>query len=875
MAIRLRARRTMRCMLLAFGAIALGAGLPGRSVGAVQEATWLGGVGMFNDATRWSGGVVPNNNATTSFNVLIDGGNVQSSIVTLAASVGTITLDHFLIDAGDRLQMTSAARLNALQGATVNGALSVAGGFLMTGPDATLDGSGEIFCPAGQSLSIGSSTGNFATDALAIGPALSVHAFNGVIGNALGPLTNAGTITADGVAQPNYLSITSTKFTNSGTLVIQPGGTLAIAVGSYSIADLGTVVNNGGRLRLGGNLYNAGNTLESSGTLGAIRIDGTMHGGTLSVATGQTQVFDNFFGSTLDSVWINGAIQLNHPLRIAGDHVLRGTNLVVTLNDRNDGFVAPDTGTLTIAPGVTIKGTGTVGGAFSLLNRGLLLADGGYIGVDGHNFVNQGVLEVRNGGTLRVGERSLETTKTADLGVVKYGPGGGTFQIGGILDNTDNVFTNGAPINWQIYGKLRGGVLRTAPNAPLACGEYENVTLDHATIYGGTVVSGSLNGTGTVLMGGGYFYSRNTPVTITPNITLIGQGLVGLYGVINTGTVIASGGGELRIQTGHWNSTNSDGVNLGTYQVNSGSTFEMYGNYTRAQMGKLINNGGTFAIANTGTLNNAGQIFDSYGLGPWVLQGTMRGGTLITSDPSRPLYIDNYPNQPAVLDDVTVNGVIYIVPLTQLQVPTGQTLHGDGQVIIKYGSGYGSVLSTPSGTFTIGQGMTVSRIFYDIYDPPLIGTNGAPFVNHGTLRSESPQAGLDVIGTGAFNDGIISIGQFASLQFRGGLTMDDGGTFVEAIGSQGSGVLKVLGDLNLESFDDYLVIQSAAAPMGSTYLIATYSGQLFGTFDHVVGDVTVDYAVPGSISVTVVPEPLNAMLFAGTASLCAVLRRRH
>src|SRR5439155_9078979 len=61
------------------------------------DVTWLGGNGSWQTASNWSGGAVPNNTASTSFRVFVNGG----SITTYDGSAPVnIAVDALTVNAG-------------------------------------------------------------------------------------------------------------------------------------------------------------------------------------------------------------------------------------------------------------------------------------------------------------------------------------------------------------------------------------------------------------------------------------------------------------------------------------------------------------------------------------------------------------------------------------------------------------------------------------------------------------------------------------------------------------------------------------------------------------------------------------------------------
>src|SRR5258706_281931 len=80
--------------------------LPARATSVTS--TWLGGTGSWAAPARWSGATVPQNTASDSFDVAIDGGDAGASEVTLDSED---TIGSLHVDAGDALVLTPTGRL--------------------------------------------------------------------------------------------------------------------------------------------------------------------------------------------------------------------------------------------------------------------------------------------------------------------------------------------------------------------------------------------------------------------------------------------------------------------------------------------------------------------------------------------------------------------------------------------------------------------------------------------------------------------------------------------------------------------------------------------------------------------------------------------
>src|ERR1017187_4792326 len=88
----------------------------GVAAASAITSTWLGGTGNWNDATRWTAGI-----PDAGYQVLVDGGNPFSSVVTVDAS--TPLLNNVSVDAYDTLvlqQTLSSGEVTSFGGITVH-----------------------------------------------------------------------------------------------------------------------------------------------------------------------------------------------------------------------------------------------------------------------------------------------------------------------------------------------------------------------------------------------------------------------------------------------------------------------------------------------------------------------------------------------------------------------------------------------------------------------------------------------------------------------------------------------------------------------------------------------------------------------------------
>jgi hypothetical protein len=303
--------------------------------------------------------------------------------------------------------------------------------------------------------------------------------------------------------------------------------------------------------------------------------------------------------------------------------------------------------------------------------------------------------------------------------------------------------------------------------------------------------------------------------------------------------------------------------NSGVLEVVGNGMIGFKGEFTRDSLGPLVNNGGSFGVL--GTLENAGQKFPiNNATGQWYLTGTIHGGTIETGDG---LALRIPFSAIATLDNVAVNGRIVLED--RLEIPAGQTLSGNGEIVISGAEapeGDGTI-RTKSGTTIIGSGMTirggVDRSFPAFAGQAMIGNPGSTLVNHGIIHVDPiSQWGngqsLQLAGK-TTNDGTLEVTSPSTIRALGDLSFAAGGKLV----IDGGGELDVFGNLELSTDADFLdVYPQANGQPYDQYLIATYGGIVSGIFDHVTSGITVDYSTPGQILIsgTPVPEPAGAVL---------------
>ncbi|MEO8428278.1 MAG: Ig-like domain-containing protein, partial [Verrucomicrobiota bacterium] len=202
---------------------------------------------------------------------------------------------------------------------------------------------------------------------------------------------------------------------------------------------------------------------------------------------------DDRYLNVMNGLTLNGTLTIaalsGAGLDFLGTQTLGGKGQVV-FAEPGQYRLRPQSGTLTIGPGLTIRGgSGRIGGsslgASSIINQGTIAADvaGQALTFFGDAFTNQGTVEVKNGaeltlggswtniGVLRVNEGTLNLGGTfTTAGVGKFERTGGKVNIVGVLDNTGATLSLDAGTgSWMLVagGTIRGGNVTTSGGAAL------------------------------------------------------------------------------------------------------------------------------------------------------------------------------------------------------------------------------------------------------------------------------------------------------------------------------------------------------------------------------------------------------------------------
>ncbi len=562
------------------------------------------------------------------------------------------TLDGVTLDGGLDMSTLNAAEVTVVDGLTLNGTVTLGEasggthGYLLFSGTQTLGGSGDVLLGSSSSNTIGGSGDSGST--LTIGPGVTVHGSDGMVGSIGYGLVNRGTIAAD--VAGGSIAVTGTGWINAGTIAADPGASVNLQ-GDSSLG-AGDRFDGGGIFNLQGTLDSTGTilALDGSGTTLLLQ-GGTIRGGTVAATGGAVLMGWSYPGGTLDGVTLDGGLDMStlnaaevtvvdgltlngtvtlgeaaggtHGyLLFSGTQTLGGTGDVLLGSSSSNAIgVGGDSGsTLTIGPGITVHGSGGSVGSitYGLVNRGTIAADvaGGSIAVTGTGWVNAGTIAADPGASVNLqGDSSLGAGDRFD--------GGGTFNLQGTLDSTGStLMLDGSGTTLLLQGgTIRGGTVAATGGAVLMGWSYPGGTLDGVTLDGNldmstanaaevTVVDGlTLNGTVTLgeASGGthGYLLFSGTQTLGGTGNVVLGASSSNAIGGGDTGSTFTIGPGiTVHGSDGLVGSFNDSLVNQGTIAADvAGASITVAGS-------SLTNSGTLRAVGGTMSLSG-GDLIDS------------------------------------------------------------------------------------------------------------------------------------------------------------------------------------------------------------------------------------------------------------------------
>jgi hypothetical protein len=525
--------------------------------------------------------------------------------------------------------------------------------------------------------------------------------------------------------------------------------------------------------------------------------------------------------------------------------------------------------TLEIGPGILIRGAGEISG--TVTNRGRIETD-----VAGRNLwltgvSNAGAMRVSGGGTLRV------TGAWVNSGRIEVEDG--TLSLEGVWSNPGMIrLGEGATLNLHsdTWGGGRiaglGGITGTAGASVNLYGTLDNAgrTLDAAatggtfTIKGGTIIGGRIQASG------------NSRLTFEDPGSAPAGYLVGV--TLAADLVANSAGAKLHV---------NDGLTL------DGAVLDLGGGTNRFAGNLLSLNGPPQALRGTGKLllggaGDARVLTEGLTIEPGIEvagSGVLGGDRHTGTGEDRVRPITNHGTIRADVPGATLR-VFRVTNSGTMHVAAGATLRVDeqlsngGRMVIDAG-GEAAFASTAPLTQGAGGSLLVNGLLdvtSGINQPSakLDGVvSGTGVIRAWTIVPANTSIAIDgTVSPGSAEGGLDSLG---TLTLTGSVAMGEGSRLLVEVGGAGrSDVMAVnggMGNLSIGPGAFLEIVEADQIGPGLSYVVATYTGRLRGSFEGWTPGFEVSYATPQSIVVTKVPEP-GVGLIGGVGGALVLMRGR-
>ncbi len=519
-----------------------------------------------------------------------------------------------------------------------------------------------------------------------------------------------------------------------------------------------------------------------------------------------------------------------------------GTEVWVPLDDAVFSAGTDATGPFTVTPiagitatSVTIEeGFVTIGGVNSVnVGTGTVNVASGAGLITNSSFriaASAGAIINVDGGTLQTTQPVANGSFVDGDFKITLGAGGGTFdyQVANILNIIGNAVDGTGSLT-----KTGVGVL----------------ALSGTGTYGGSTT-----------VNDGEFRMRTTPnrLPITTDLIVNSPGIFNINGPQSQQVASLTGNGTV-------------GTGSGTLTVSGSASTTFDGalkNIANAGAGAVTTGNGRLTKAGTGVLTLTSPLNDLKG------RITMQGGGLVVAsgatlcDAIADLYIDG--------GKLTLNNAAQTVEnisnttagmFGEIELGSGHVLTTDPvasttfEGLISGGGGLtkANVLSTTSRALTLTHANTYAggtvidggSILANNASGSATGSGPVTVNGSGTLPgilggTGSVAGAVTVNSGGRIAPGTTVGATVGTLSAKAGVTMADGSHLAIDINGATADLLAVTGNLNLSALNNFLDV-TATSPTGSSWLIATYTGTLSGTFENVTAGYTVNTATTGSI----------------------------
>jgi hypothetical protein len=781
-----------------------------------QNDNWLGGTGLWSDASKWSAGV-----PTSSNSVFIDNAKAGASSVTInynGAQAGSLT-----IDSDDSLTIVDPAIFTVFGPTIANGGTfsmnATSGAILDISGSVTLKGSGGLTLSNNANNSImgyAQPDNSFLTNQTTIRGSGHIGSSNG------GGFINQGTVNAN-QATPLSVSVGNGVLTNTGTLEATNNATLVIDGGS-------TLTNTGGTIH------------ADAGSVVSLRDGAIIKNGTLTTnSTGTIQSNGGGNNGTLDGITLNGTFQQNTQIEYLANTITNNGSFEInngSIVDISGAVTLKGTGTLTMSnnSGNSIMGYGQSSPGASLTNQ-ITLQGAGNIGGNGiptgNSFTNQATINANQttplliaiGGGTVTNTGTLEATNGATLSL----NGSGTLTNSGGTIHADS----GSVVSLESGLTITGGTLTTSGSGTIqanCC--FNDGTLDGVTNNGtfqlnnGNIeyLSGTITNNGSFQMNS-VLNGGSAILDIKGSVTLLGSGTLTMSNA-NDNAIMGYGqqnGASLTSKTtiqGAGSITPgccSSFVNQHTVNANQLTPLIINGNFTNTgtlKVGKksaMYITGGAFTNFSGATLTG----------GKYMVNGTLEfdGASIATNSAS--IMLTGAKSQ--IIDQNGANALANFATNTKtasFSLMSGKTLTTSGNVSNagKLKVGPNSGLQTGSGSYTQTAGTTT--VDGVLNAPTGVSIQAGKLFGKGTVASTVVSSGAVTAGdtpkkTGKLSPSTYTQNANASLNIAiGGLTA----------GTQ-YGQLAVTNGTSLNGTLNLTLINNFLPAIGDTFTILTASSR--------------------------------------------------
>lgn len=514
--------------------------------------------------------------------------------------------------------------------------------------DQSILGNGEIILSDSPNNRLRPNGGN---DTLTIGSDITVRGAGTLVAN-FGGLVNNGTIIAD-QATKLVIDTDAEGFVQSGVLRATGAGGLQIFATPFTNTN-GIEVEANSNLNVhassifGGNINidpTATATFTSSTDLHAVTING-------NVTHNNAETVDIFGGLTLNGTWNMNAVGNTTNLLVHGDQSIVGNGEII-LSDSPNNRLRPNGGNdiLTIGPGITVRGAGTLVANFGgLVNNGTIIADQAtklLIDTDAEGFLQTGVLRATGTGGLHISATPFTNTNGIDVEANSN-----------LLVQSSSIF---------------GGNINIDPSATASFISSSDL---HGVTINGDVTH---NNAETVDIFGGLTLNGNWNMNAGANAT----------NLLFHGSQTISGNGTIELSDSPNNTLRPNGGN-DTLTIGSGITVKGSGNLV-ANFGGLINEGTIEANKNTRLIIDAD------------VEGFENRGQLVVSGLQGLRSVGSFAQSAGT---TSVNSILEFTANGQLNL-AGGLLEGSGLILGDVNNTGGTINAGNSpGTLTINENFT-------------------------------------------------------------------------------------------------------------------------------------------------------------------------